>query len=177
MVGNGVTNWTYDTMPATTDMGYWHSIMSQDIHDKMTQEECDYSGIVFNDFPSDSCMNYLDQFQTGIENVNIYNIYGDCYGGVTEEEEYEEEEEVSTMQVVGRRILEAVTGHKKTKKVKQGFTAKDYTPWLFKNNRRDDKPRVKGSLGELPPCTFGIPLINWANNATVRKQLHIPDYV
>ena len=38
MVGNGVTNWTYDTMPATTDMGYWHSIMSQDMHDKMVAE-------------------------------------------------------------------------------------------------------------------------------------------
>jgi hypothetical protein len=41
----------------------------------------------------------------------------------------------------------------------------DYTPWL------------KNSLGELPPCTFGVPLIEWANDATVREQLHIPDYV
>lgn len=52
MVGNGVTNWTYDTMPATTDMGYWHSIMSQDIHDNIVAEDCDYSGIVFDNNPS-----------------------------------------------------------------------------------------------------------------------------
>jgi len=28
LVGNGVTNWEYDTMPATLDMGYWRSIVS-----------------------------------------------------------------------------------------------------------------------------------------------------
>ena len=32
MVGNGVTNWAYDTMPATIDMGYWRSIIGQDLH-------------------------------------------------------------------------------------------------------------------------------------------------
>jgi hypothetical protein len=64
------------------------------------------------------------------------------------------------------------------KKVKKGYTAKDYTPWLFSSqNRAEAQPKVGSGLGDLPPCTFGIPLINWANNATVRKQLHIPDYV
>lgn len=91
MVGNGVTNWTYDTMPATTDMGYWHSIMSQDMHDKMVAEECDYSGIVFNKNPSDSCMNLLDEFSESIQYVNIYNIYGKCYGGAPSEEEQNEQ--------------------------------------------------------------------------------------
>ena len=90
MVGNGVTNWTYDTMPATTDMGYWHSIMSQDMHDKMVAEECDYSGIVFNKNPSDSCMNLLDEFSESIQYVNIYNIYGKCYGGAPSEKEQNE---------------------------------------------------------------------------------------
>ena len=91
MVGNGVTNWTYDTMPATTDMGYSHSIMSQDMHDKMVAEECDYSGIVFNKNPSDSCMNLLDEFSESIQYVNIYNIYGKCYGGAPSEEEQNEQ--------------------------------------------------------------------------------------
>jgi serine carboxypeptidase-like clade 1 len=31
-------------------------------------------------------------------------------------------------------------------------------------------------VNELPPCTFGEPLIAWANDDTVKKQLHIPDY-
>ena len=28
MVGNGVTNWKYDTIPAFIEMGYWHSLNS-----------------------------------------------------------------------------------------------------------------------------------------------------
>jgi len=28
MVGNGVTNWKYDTYPAFIEMGYWHSLYS-----------------------------------------------------------------------------------------------------------------------------------------------------
>lgn len=92
MVGNGVTNWTYDTMPATIDMAYWHSIMSEEIHDKMTEEQCDWSGIAFGNNPSDSCMNYFDEFQTAIQYINIYNIYGKCYGGAPSEDDEEDEE-------------------------------------------------------------------------------------
>jgi hypothetical protein len=85
MVGNGVTNWTYDTMPATVDMGYWRSIMSQEMHDNILAEGCDYSGIVFDKNPSESCMNYLNKYQDDIADINIYNIYGTCYGATEEE--------------------------------------------------------------------------------------------
>lgn len=30
MVGNGCTNWLYDTGPAAVDMYYWHSLVSMD---------------------------------------------------------------------------------------------------------------------------------------------------
>ncbi len=33
MVGNGVTNWTYDTTPAFVEMGYWHSLYSDELRD------------------------------------------------------------------------------------------------------------------------------------------------
>jgi carboxypeptidase C (cathepsin A) len=48
MVGNGVTNWTYDTMPATLSMGYWHALYNDDLYDKMQKDKCDYSLIEFN---------------------------------------------------------------------------------------------------------------------------------
>jgi carboxypeptidase C (cathepsin A) len=54
----------------------------------------------------------------------------------------------------------------------------DYTPWLFKGHNR--APRVSSTgedLGELPPCTFGQPLIDYLNTPKIREQLHIPDYV
>jgi carboxypeptidase C (cathepsin A) len=43
MVGNGVTNWKYDTMPATINMGYWRSLISQDLHDSINQLACNFS--------------------------------------------------------------------------------------------------------------------------------------
>lgn len=33
MVGNGVTNWKYDTIPATIDIMYWHSFISKEDYD------------------------------------------------------------------------------------------------------------------------------------------------
>ena len=80
MVGNGVTNWAYDTMPATIDMGYWRSILGQDLHDSINQLACNYSLIDFGINPSDECMDLLNQVENDIEFINIYNIYGICYG-------------------------------------------------------------------------------------------------
>ena len=35
MVGNGVTNWTYDTIPAFLEMGYWHSLYDGETREYM----------------------------------------------------------------------------------------------------------------------------------------------
>jgi len=58
------------------------------------------------------------------------------------------------------------------KTYKKSFSSMDYTPWLYKNANEDKK-----HLKELPPCTFGTPIINYFNDATVRTQLHIPTTV
>jgi carboxypeptidase C (cathepsin A) len=34
-VGNGVTNWKFDTTPAFVDMGYWHSLYDTALYDKI----------------------------------------------------------------------------------------------------------------------------------------------
>ncbi len=53
----------------------------------------------------------------------------------------------------------------------------DYTPWYFKKlYGKNYKEKMLKDDG-LPPCTFGIPLMDWANDPTVREQLHIPDYI
>lgn len=79
MVGNGVTNWTYDTLPATIEVMYGRSFMSQELYFKMKADKCDYSGVNFDRFPSASCMDYLDEMGNAIANIDIYNIYGYCY--------------------------------------------------------------------------------------------------
>lgn len=173
MVGNGVTNWAYDTMPATIDMGYWRSILGQDLHDSINQLACNYSLIDFGINPSDECMDLLNQVENDIEFINIYNIYGICYGGKTDEEKFSNDLETYRHGETSRRGLRETPQ-------KKGFTARDYTPWLFRSNK--DKGLVRSSkdeasYGELPPCTFGIPLMDFMNDATVREQLHIPTYV
>jgi len=53
---------------------------------------------------------------------------------------------------------------------KKGFTAMEYTPWLYRHIAQDEK-----HLQSLPPCTFGIPLLEYFNSETVRTALHIDD--
>ena len=174
MVGNGVTNWAYDTMPATIDMGYWRSIIGQDLSDQIGAKACNYSLIDFGKNPSDECMDLLDQVSTDIEYINIYNIYGDCYGGANESEKFSNDLE-AYRNGEKRELRETTTTHHK-----KGFTARDYTPWLFRT--REQKGLVRSSaderpVGELPPCTFGIPLMDFMNDPEVRTQMHIPEYV
>lgn len=47
-------------------------------------------------------------------------------------------------------------------------TALDMTPWAFRN---------RDSLGEVPPCIFGEPVIKYFNRVDVRAAFHIPDKV
>lgn len=57
MVGNGVTNWTYDTQVATNSVAYWRALYNDELYDKM--KGCNYSFIFFDINPSDECMDYL----------------------------------------------------------------------------------------------------------------------
>lgn len=50
------------------------------------------------------------------------------------------------------------------KKYKKCSTIKEYTPWLAKKN-----PILAEKLGELPPCVFGEPIIEFLNQESVRK--------
>jgi hypothetical protein len=40
MVGNGVTNWKYDTFPAYIEMAYWHGLYSADMYDAIYENKC-----------------------------------------------------------------------------------------------------------------------------------------
>ena len=40
MVGNGVTNWKYDTDPAAFEMSYWHSLIDKDLWESKYKNNC-----------------------------------------------------------------------------------------------------------------------------------------
>ena len=79
MVGNGVTNWDYDTNTAYLDMAYWHSLMNTELHDKITSAQCDFTGPYMAQ-ATDECIGYLNEFDNMVADVNIYDIFGTCWG-------------------------------------------------------------------------------------------------
>lgn len=77
-VGNGATNWEYDTVTAYIEMGYWHSLYDTALYDLINLNNCDYGGL--NPDLSDQCLQYYMDFANLTEDVNVYNIFGTCYG-------------------------------------------------------------------------------------------------
>merc|ERR1711935_219118 len=77
LVGNGCTNWTFDTMPATLEEAYPKALMGQELHDKMVADMCDYTNLQFPDQPQPTaaCTEYLNTFMTYIADIDIYNLY------------------------------------------------------------------------------------------------------
>jgi len=60
MVGNGVTNYDYDCTPAYIEMGWWHSLYSQELRDKMEAAKCDFGGMPSR--ASAECRGYQAEF-------------------------------------------------------------------------------------------------------------------
>lgn len=152
-VGNGVTNWTYDTTPAYIDMGYWHSLYDTGLKEQIDAAKCDFSG-PYGTHTSEECKTYLSEFNSYVENVNVYDIFGTCWGrgGTPQSEE-------------GAK-WDGLTDHKFQPK-KRHYTSADYTPWVTRNRESN----------ELPPCTWGSPLVTYLNSNEVRTNLHIPENV
>lgn len=100
-----------------------------------------------------------------MENINVYDLFGLCYGATSggEKNKVMSDGDIG-MSVVGGTI----------RAYKRGYSARDYTPWLFKN--MDKKLAAKNLRGD-PPCTAGHAVTDYLNDPTVRTQLHIPDTV
>lgn len=77
MVGNGCTNWKYDTTPAQIELYYWHSFISKDLYDTYKANDCDFTR--FAEPPTGECLDVANEFENATQAVNIYNILGYCY--------------------------------------------------------------------------------------------------
>jgi len=147
-VGNGVTNWTYDTTPAYLSMGYWHSLYDTALYNQINEAQCDFSG-PYGTHITEQCNAWLDEFNSFTQYVNVYDIFGTCWGRGSAPQKFE-----------------GVTPHAKRPKKTQVSSA-DYTPWVKKSYQTN----------ELPPCTWGNPLIEYLNSDEVRTNLHIPSSI
>lgn len=78
MVGNGVTNWKYDTTPAFVKMGYWHGLYDDDLFAVISQ--CDLSYFSWNyDKLSQTCKDAMGRFGDLTAQINGYDVFGKCY--------------------------------------------------------------------------------------------------
>lgn len=78
-------------------------------------------------------MDLFGKFSDATDKVNIYNIFGYCYG--LNSTEHAKPGDMGMTQVNG-----------KIKTFKKVFTAADYTPWA---------KHLKSGYGEVPPCVDG----------------------
>ena len=83
MVGNGVTNWAYDTFPAYIEMGYWRGLYDTNTYDYMHANHCpiEYENFEFKDFKKMKyeCQTVANKFDVLTKDINVYNINGQCY--------------------------------------------------------------------------------------------------
>jgi len=151
MVGNGVTNWDYDTTNAYVDMAYWHSLYEPELYEQMQALQCDYNG-PYMTRTTPECFALLEQFDSLVANVNVYDIFGVCYGSFP----YPSLQGV-TDAGVGKNTY---------------YSAAYYTPWLNHSQKSDSH-----HLRVLPPCVWGNPLQEWLNKWEVRSKLNIPQEI
>jgi len=116
MVGNGVTNWKYDTIPAFIEMANAHSFMDPVDYQMMKSLGCDYSGLEFDKPISAECNDLLKRFEEFTKNINVYDILGKCYFPPSRLEQ---------------SITEKIGGLKmiSNKMDRRWSTFHDYTPW------------------------------------------------
>ena len=165
-IGDGCTNWTYDTMPATLNMTYGHALFNTELWDKMTDNFCDYSGIEFNQPPSTACMGYLTEFNELIADIDLYQIYlgqdgtpanGMC--SAQENEIYKQAMKFGLAEDFERRPYK-----------KHQFTG-DYAPW----HNTVAKAQARKNGDKVHSCLGGDPLTSYLNNALVKEALHISE--
>lgn len=73
-VGNGVTDWKYDTTPAFMKMAWSHSLIWWDSYNTLV-EECEN----FKNWDREGCIKETNRIQgVVLKDINIYDLYGDC---------------------------------------------------------------------------------------------------
>jgi carboxypeptidase C (cathepsin A) len=142
IVGNGVTNYTYDCQPAYVDMGFWHSLYGKTLHDNIIKAGCKFT----DDEESEECEKLIKEFYQLVEKVNIYDVYRHCY--------YGNETDYYGYATLGGEV----------KKYKKVVTAKEFTPFLFRNK----------NFGDVDvPCVYKFGPSDFFNRKEVRDSLHI----
>ena len=96
--------------------------------------------------------------------INVYDVYGICYIPPTEDAENDQFELYASQEIGIAKVGNEIKTYKK------GMTAKDYTPWAF----RDESDPSTHHLAVSPSCVWAPPIDDYFNDPTVKTALHIP---
>ena len=174
MVGNGCTNWDVDTTPAYVEMGFWHGLYDTETYNKITENNCEAQYSQFSEEELTApCIEALIRFEKLTTNINVYGVYETCWSS-NASSSAEAETKEDHFQLYEPELGLAKVGSK-IDTYKKSYTSRDYTPWAFK--KIDEAKKASKKLTELPPCTFGDPIIAYLNRDDVRSLLHIPSDV
>eukprot|EP00350_Pseudokeronopsis_sp_OXSARD2_P000711 CAMPEP_0170543952 /NCGR_PEP_ID=MMETSP0211-20121228/2893_1 /TAXON_ID=311385 /ORGANISM="Pseudokeronopsis sp., Strain OXSARD2" /LENGTH=400 /DNA_ID=CAMNT_0010847485 /DNA_START=251 /DNA_END=1453 /DNA_ORIENTATION=+ len=155
MVGNGCTNWNYDTTPAGMQMTYWHGFYSDTIHDIFEENDCYDQFTAYSTETSLVCLEAFIEYENQMTYTNPYNLYGPCSGA-----------EPDTLE--SPNGVEENDGKPKVRKAR----LLDKTPWYG-----ETKIPGREKLMQTVTCTYDDALYNYMNLPEVRTALHIPSNV
>lgn len=68
MVGNGVTNWKYDGVPARVEQAYYFGIIDDAMYNKMQACDWAYFDVDPSSFSTD-CVNMMNDFEALFKNI------------------------------------------------------------------------------------------------------------
>lgn len=160
MVGNGVTNWTYDTTNATFDVTYYRLLISQALKDEIDAKQCNFSGVGMGDYTylSEECQPLLSQMYDAFDGINIYDIYGKCWF-------WEANTTNFTSSDVRNKLYGKYVANGVEHEYQKFYSAQEYTPWV--------KPLRDNAEYGIPGCIYALPAAEHLNNQTVRDALNI----
>lgn len=83
LVGNGLTNWTYDATPASIEMAYYRGLLDTNTWDEIVANNCSQK---YNSYyePHGICGTLYFRWSNTVQNIDIYNIYAECPSNVEE---------------------------------------------------------------------------------------------
>lgn len=107
-------------------MAYWHGLYDTDMYEAIHSNQCNFSN--FNNNLSETCTNLLNKFNDLVQMINVYDVYGVCYTDGTTAPSTENKFSLYQSENMG---LTKVGGE--IKPFKKTYSAKDYTPFLYKS--------------------------------------------
>jgi len=172
LVGNGVTDWKYDTTPALIDFAFTHGIYSVETRNKFVS--------FCLDGPDDEdCKDAENEVMQSFETINIYDIYRNCW------------DSNSAKQDKKAKNLAFLSEFEENSSFKSKASKFQYTPWVLKRTSEQSNLANKSNknnfssylsneenspsenLTTTPPCTDSVGPDSFFNRPEVKAAFFV----